>query len=234
MVLSIIIPVYNESAYIAKVIDALYQLEFPAYINSFELIIVDDASQDNSFAIIEKIALSKKEISLIPHFENKGKGAAVKTALKQVSGDLIIVQDADLELSPSDIPKMIEYLVVNKLYMVNGSRFLRNSLHTKNSFLRNFANKLFSLFASVLLSKKITDLTCGYKLFNRYLLENVQLEEDRFGIEAELLIKAIKLDKERVREYPVYYEPREINDGKKIRAVDSFDILWTIIKYSLL
>jgi glycosyltransferase involved in cell wall biosynthesis len=234
MILSIIIPVYNESAYIAKVIDTLYQLKFPPLINNFELIIVDDASQDRSFAIVEKIASKKEEISLISHFENRGKGAAIKTALKQVKGDLIIVQDADLELSPYDIPKMIEYLLENKLNMVNGSRFLDNFMHASNSFLRNSANKLFSLFASVLLNKKITDLTCGYKLFTYSLLKNISLKEERFGIEAELLIKAIKFDKEKVGEFPVYYKPRELSEGKKIRAIDSFGILWTIIKYAIL
>jgi glycosyltransferase involved in cell wall biosynthesis len=233
MKLSIIIPVFNESDYIAEVIDTLYRLKYPDAIKSFELLIVDDASHDRSFKIIEDIAKSKKEIKLVGHAKNRGKGASVKTALEHADGDLFIVQDADLELSPSDIPKLIDFLLENDLNMVNGSRFLHNFQHNQNSFLRNFANKIFSVFASVLTGKRITDLTCGYKLFTKQLSENISLNENRFGIEAELLIKAIKFDKQKVMEMAVQYVPREISGGKKIRAIDSFGILWTIIKYSL-
>ncbi len=234
MILSIIIPVYNESAYIKKVIDILYQINFPSYINNFELIIVDDASIDKSFKIVEKIAQQKKEIKLIGHLKNTGKGSAVKTALKTSQGDLIIVQDADLELSPYDIPLMIDYLMENKLEMVNGSRFKHKFKHKDNSNLRNIANRVFSIIASIVVRKKITDLTCGYKLFTKNLKEAIgELEENKFGIEAELLIKAIKYNKFNVAEYPVSYSPREIDEGKKIRAMDGFSILRTIFKYGL-
>ncbi len=234
MILSIIIPVYNESAYIKKVIDILYKIKFPSYINNFELIIVDDASIDKSFKIVEKIAQQKKEIKLIGHLKNTGKGSAVKTALKTTQGDLIIVQDADLELSPYDIPLMIDYLVENKLEMVNGSRFKHKFKHKDNSELRNIANCFFSITTSIIVRKKITDLTCGYKLFTKNLKEAIgELEENRFGIEAELLIKAVKYNKLKVEEYPVSYSPREINEGKKIRAIDGFSILRTIFKYGL-
>ncbi|MCF6242624.1 MAG: glycosyltransferase family 2 protein [Bacteroidales bacterium] len=234
MVLSIIIPVYNESAYIKNVIDLLYKIKFPSCIDNFELIIVDDASIDKSFKIVEQIAQQKKEIKLIGHLKNTGKGSAVKTALKAVQGDLIIVQDADLELSPYDIPLMINYLVKNKLEMVNGSRFKHKFRLKENSNLRNIANMFFSTLTSIIIGKKITDLTCGYKLFTKNLKEAIgELKENEFGIEAELLIKAVKYNKLKVAEYPVSYSPREIEEGKKIRAIDGFSILRTIFKYGL-
>lgn len=234
MILTIIIPVYNESSYIQEVIDTLYQMDLPLCINAFELIIIDDASTDKSFNIIEKIAQQKKEIRLISHLKNKGKGSAVQTALKNAHGDLFIVQDADLELSPFDIPLMIDFLVKNKLEMVNGSRFKHEFRHKENSSLRNIANRFFTIIASIIIRKKITDLTCGYKLFTKNLKEAIgELEENTFGIEAELLIKAVKYNKSKVDEYPVSYSPREINEGKKIRAIDGFSILRTIFKYGL-
>jgi len=232
MILSIIIPVYNESDFIAEVIETIFQLKFPVVILQIELIVVDDASKDNSLKIAQSIAENRNEIKVLSHEKNRGKGAAVQTGLEKSKGDIFIVQDADLELSPIEIPKMVNLLINNGLEMVNGSRFLKDFLHDDNSFLRNFANKLFSTFASVIVRYKITDLTCGYKLFTRNFLNHIELKEKRFGIESELLIKAIKFNKRKVVEFPVSYAPREISSGKKIRFTDGFRILWTIIKYS--
>jgi len=232
MILSIIIPVYNEANFIGEVIEKIFKLEFPEIIQQIELIVVDDASHDNSLKIVQQIAKNRHEIKVYSHEMNKGKGAAVQTGLGESKGDIFIVQDADLELSPEEIPKMIDVLISKELEMLNGSRFLNDFLHTENTFLRNFANKLFSTFASVIVGSKITDLTCGYKLFTRNFLEHIELKEKRFGIESELLIKAIKFNKQKVTEFPVRYSPREISSGKKIRFTDGFRILWTIIKYS--
>lgn len=233
MILSIIIPIYNEADFIGQVIETLYGLSFPANISQIEIIVVDDASHDNSLKIVQSIAENRKEITIIRHEINKGKGAAVQTGLKNAKGDIFIVQDADLELTPDEIPKMIDILVSKELEMVNGSRFLNVFLHAENSFLRNFANKLFSVFASIMTRTKITDLTCGYKLFTRNFLKHIKIKEQGFGIESELLIKAIKFNKLKVMEMPVRYSPREISSGKKIRFTDGFRILWTIVKYSL-
>jgi len=233
MTLSIIIPVYNEADFIGQDIETIYRISFPDIISQIEIIIVDDASHDDSLKIVQSIAEKRKEITIIKHEFNRGKGSAVQTGLENARGDMFIVQDADLELSPDEIPRMIDILVSKELEMVNGSRFIDDFLHAENTFLRNFANKLFSVFASVLSSTKITDLTCGYKLFTRNLLQHINLKEKGFGIESELLIKAIKFNKLKVMEVPVKYSPREISSGKKIRFSDGFRILWTIVKYSL-
>ena len=231
MILSIIIPVYNEADFIAEVLETIFKLKFPSFIERIEIIVVDDASHDSSLKIVNDFAKDKNKIIVMSHSTNLGKGAAVKTGLKQATGDLFIVQDSDLELSPQEIPEMIDLLIKEKLEMVNGSRFLNDFLHDDNTFLRNFANKLFSTIASIISRKKITDLTCGYKLFTRNFLNSIELKENRFGIESELLMKAIKFNKQKVMEFPVKYSPREISSGKKIRFTDGFRILWTIIKY---
>ena len=232
MILSIIIPVYNEAPYIEQVINAVSELDFSEKISQSEIIVVDDASNDNSYEIAKTVSENINNIKVLKHKNNKGKGAAVQTALKNATGNLFIIQDADLELSPKEIPQMVNLLIKNDLELVNGSRFLNDFLHTDNSLLRNFANKMFSFFASVLNRTKITDLTCGYKLFTQNLLTNITLQEKGFGIESELLIKALKFNKKKVKEFSVKYTPREISSGKKIRSTDSFRILWTIIKYS--
>lgn len=234
MILSIIIPVYNEADFIGEVINRIFQLKFPEIIDKIELIVVDDASHDHSLKIVQLFAKKHNQIKIFSHKSNKGKGAAVQTALKNSIGDFFIVQDADLELSPNEIPGMINFLTENKLEVVNGSRFLNDFLHGDNTFLRNFANKIFSTFASIIVRSKITDLTCGYKLFTRNFLDHIKLKEKRFGIESEILIKAIKFNKEKVMEIPVKYSPREISSGKKIRFTDGFRIVWTVIKYGIL
>ncbi len=232
MILSIVIPVYNEADFIGEVLETIFSLKFPLIIEHIEIIVVDDASHDSSLKIVNDFAENKNKIIVMSHSINLGKGAAVKTGLEKASGDIFIVQDSDLELSPHEIPKMINLLVKENLEMVNGSRFLNDFLHDDNTFLRNFANKLFSTIASIISRKKITDLTCGYKLFTRNFLNNITLKENRFGIESELLMKAVKFNKQKVKEFPVKYSPREISSGKKIRFTDGFRILWTIVKYS--
>lgn len=229
--LSIIIPVYNEEKYIGKIVEKILMLDFSELFNFLEVIIVDDGSTDNSYIEILKFSEIKAQVKTIRLTQNVGKGAAVKAGLQQASGDCFIVQDADLELLPNDILEMAKVLIANDLVMVNGSRFL-NNVNTKNKTgMRNFANGIFSLFTSILNAKKITDLTCGYKLFTKELYEKIALKENRFGIEAELLTKALIFDKKRVIEFPVHYFPREISGGKKIRFTDGFRIIWVCIKY---
>ncbi|OQY04837.1 MAG: hypothetical protein B6I20_02385 [Bacteroidetes bacterium 4572_117] len=233
MIISIIIPVYNEADFIGQVIETIYRLKFSDKISQIEIIVVDDASDDNSSEIAKSIAENRQEIKIVGHEINRGKGAAVQSGLKIANGDIFIVQDADLELSPDEIPKMVDVLLSKNLVMLNGSRFIKDFLHADNSFLRNFANKLFSVFASIITRTKITDLTCGYKLFTLNFLQKIKLKENGFGIESELLIKAIKFNKLKVMEFPVKYSPREISSGKKIRITDGFRILWTILKYGM-
>lgn len=206
-------------------------VDYLAVFKAVELIAVDDGSTDNSFRIISELSKEISVFTFVKLDHNKGKGAAMKAGFDIASGDLMIVQDADLELLPEDIIPMANLLLKENLSLVNGSRFYANKNHTGNKKIRNFANSFFSLFASVLNFTKITDLTCGYKLFTKEFYQSIELKEKRFGVEAELLTKALKFNKKRVKEYPVHYYPREISGGKKIRYTDGIRVMWSCLKY---
>jgi glycosyltransferase involved in cell wall biosynthesis len=231
--LSIIIPVFNEETLVCKVIDSLLSVIYPSPISSFEIIIVDDCSTDNTHSALENFILNKPNVSLLKHSENKGKGAAVRTGIYHSTGEIIIIQDADLELIPEDIPLMISTMFGLNIEFVNGSRYMPGIIRPLYSYKRYYFNKLFTKIASILINVRLTDLACGYKLFTRNIYNQISLKENRFGFEAELLIKVARLKKTLIAEVPVHYFPRNIGDGKKIRNIDGIKIFGVILKYGL-
>jgi glycosyltransferase involved in cell wall biosynthesis len=234
MNLSIIIPLYNEEQLILELLDQLVLVNYPSFIKSTEIIIVDDCSTDSSHKNVEQyISQHSRNIKLLRHDINKGKGAAVRTGISKSSGDIILIQDADLELSPSDIPVMILAMHELKISFVNGSRYLPGVLRTQASFKRYFANKLFTILTSFFIDIHLTDMACGYKLFTRELFDKLKLKENRFGFEAELIIKSGRIKRNWITEVPVKYSPRNQGEGKKLRTMDGFRILKTVIKYGL-
>ena len=232
MKLSIIIPVFNEKKSIIDVIKKVHQIKYNHELTDIELVLVDDCSTDGTSELLEK---NKKELNyiFISLNQNKGKGFAVREGIKHSSGELITIQDADLELIPEDIPTMVSTMLDLKVDFINGSRYMTGIIRPLYSYRRYFFNKMFTKFASILINVRLTDLACGYKLFTRSLFEQIKLEENRFGFEAELLIKVARIKKTLIAEVPVHYFPREIKDGKKIRNIDGVKILWTILKYGL-
>jgi glycosyltransferase involved in cell wall biosynthesis len=232
MKLSIIIPVFNEKKSIIDVIKKVHQIKYNHELTDIELVVVDDCSTDGTSELLEK---NKKELNYIFISQNqkKGKGFAVREGIKHSSGELITIQDADLELIPEDIPTMVSTMLDLKVDFINGSRYMTGIIRPLYSYRRYFFNKMFTKFASILINVRLTDLACGYKLFTRSLFEQIKLEENRFGFEAELLIKVARIKKTLIAEVPVHYFPREIKDGKKIRNIDGVKILWTILKYGL-
>ena len=162
-----------------------------------------------------------------------GKGAAVKTGVASSLGDYILIQDADLELSPDDIPSLL--IAANNLQIpfVNGSRYLPGVIRTQAGFKRYFANKIFTLITSVLVDVHLTDVACGYKLIKRDFYNQLNLIENRFGFEAELIIKCARIRKNWIAEVPVNYSPRNLGGGKKLNNFDGLKILKTILKYGL-
>ena len=232
MKLSIIIPVLNEKKSIIDVIKKVHQIKYNHELTDIELVVVDDCSTDGTSELLEK---NKKELNyiFISLNQNKGKGFAVREGIKHSSGELITIQDADLELIPEDIPTMVSTMLDLKVDFINGSRYMTGIIRPLYSYRRYFFNKMFTKFASILINVRLTDLACGYKLFTRSLFEQIKLEENRFGFEAELLIKVARIKKTLIAEVPVHYFPREIKDGKKIRNIDGVKILWTILKYGL-
>lgn len=233
MHLSIIIPLYNEESLVLEVLKRLESVELPRQIERFEVVIVDDASTDGSFKAVSGFAAGKDHIKVFRHEKNKGKGAAVKTGVFYSKGDHVLIQDADLELDPNDIPRLVDAMLLLKVPFINGSRYMPGVLRTQAGFKRYFANKLFTLVTSILIDVHLTDMACGYKLISRELFDRLDLREDRFGFEAELIIKCGRLRRNWIAEVPVHYSPRNLGEGKKLRSTDGLRIIGTIIKYGL-
>lgn len=231
MKLSIIIPVYNEERQITEVIRRVLAARFPENITSREIIVVDDCSTDNSSDLVHDLIVQHGDIRLIQLKRNSGKGASVKKGIEESSGEIIIIQDADLELVPEDIFPMIETMQKLSIEFVNGSRYMPGIIRPLYSYRRYFFNKLFTRLTSFLINTQLTDLACGYKLFTRNIYDQIKLRENRFGFEAELLIKVIRLKKTLIAEVPVHYFPRNAGDGKKIKNIDGLRIFWVILKY---
>lgn len=233
MKLSIIIPLFNEQDLVLEVIKNLITLNYPAFVEDYEIIIVDDCSTDNSYINVLEFIKDKDNISLLKHEINKGKGAAVRTGIASASGDIFLIQDADLELSPKDIPRMLEAMHELKVEFINGSRYAYGLSRPLSSYKRYLANRFFTFLTSVLIDVKLTDMACGYKLIHKNLYNKIQLKENRFGFEAELILKALRIKRNNIAEVPVQYFPRNEGEGKKLRNFDAFRILKTIIKYGL-
>ncbi len=236
MKLSIIIPLYNEQDLILKVLDELQSVNYPSFLEGYEIIVVDDCSKDLSYERVnEYIAASQNRqfIKLFRHAENSGKGAAVRTGAGKASGDVLLIQDSDLELTPRDIPSMLIAKKELDVPFINGSRYMPVVIRPQSSFKRYFFNKLFTLIASIFIDVHITDVACGYKLFDKSLFEKLNLKENRFGFEAELILKCGRFQRNWIAEVPVRYFPRNLGEGKKLRNIDGLRIFKTLMKYGL-
>lgn len=232
--LDVIIPIFNEMDLIEKSLQRLLKVKFPECISNVNICLVDDCSEDQSFNIVQTFIDKNKlqNIKIYKHEKNKGKGAAVRYGISKTSGDIIIIQDADLELIPDDIPAMINALTSLDVHFVNGSRYLPGISRPLSSYKRYLANRFMTWLTSLLINVKLTDIACGYKLFYRELYNELDIKENRFGFEAEIIIKAIRYRKNNITEVPVNYFPRNKGEGKKIRSIDGLKILFTILKYS--
>ncbi len=233
MVLSIIIPAFNEEKSIENVITEVYAVKYPTYIDSIEVLVVNDCSTDGTLGELERIKNQYPELIVISNDLNMGKGASVRRGYSAATGDVLFVQDADLELSPSDIPRMLEAMKELNVEFVNGSRYMPGVLRPLASYRRYLINRLFTFFVSVLIDVKLTDMACGHKLIHRNLLNQISLKENRFGFEAELILKALRIKRNNIVELPIKYIPRTVKEGKKLRTIDGFKILITIFKYGV-
>lgn len=233
MFLSIIIPAFNEDLNIKNTVKSLIDVEMPSFVEKLEIVIVDDCSTDNTWFMIQELQYTYPKIEAI-HLEiNSGKGAAVRAGFAKATGDVFAVQDADSELTPTDFPALLNAMNALNVEFVNGSRYLPGIIRPISSYKRYLANRMFTFFTSLLIDVKFTDMACGYKIIHRSLYEKLVLHENRFGFEAELIIKAIRQKRNNVAEVPVNYFPRNNGEGKKLKNSDGFRILWTVIKYGL-
>ena len=235
MKLSIIIPLYNEENTILQILEKFKPIQFPAIIEEKEIIIVDDCSKDNSCKLVEdNINNFSIKIKIFKHDKNQGKGASVHTGIRNASGDVFFIQDADLEYDPRDILKMIEAMEDLKIEFINGSRYIGGVYRTMSSYKRYLGNKFFTFLVSLMIDVKITDVACCYKLFTKELYNKLHLKEKGFAFESEFTIKALRIKKNNIAEIPVKYFPRGEDEGKKLNNKDAFKILWAIFKYGLL
>lgn len=224
MLLSVIMPVYNERDTIEKIIEQV--LSEPT---EKELIVVDDCSKDGTRDILQKIHLPRVRIFF--HEKNQGKGAAIRTAIAKITGDIAIIQDADLEYNPQEYSRMIKPIVEDKADVVYGSRF-RGPEQRVLFFWHFIANKFLTLLSNMLTNLNLTDMETCYKAFRSSILKQITIESNRFGVEPELTAKVAKMSC-RVYEVPISYYGRDYNEGKKITWKDGFSAVWCIIKYNL-
>lgn len=229
--LSIIIPAFNEEQTIGAVLKRVCAVPLPFEISK-ELIVVDDRSTDATLSCIKGFisANPEQEIRVIQHDVNKGKGASIQTAISQVTGDLVIFQDADLECDPKDYVVLIEELVESKCNVVYGNRFSKqNSVHKWS--MHYLVNRLLSRMSNLKTGLKLTDMECCYKLMESSLLKKLELKEQRFGIEPEITAKLSRLPEIKIIEAPISYSRRNYSSGKKIGWKDGVRALYCILKY---
>jgi glycosyltransferase involved in cell wall biosynthesis len=226
MKLSVVIPVYNERDTIRE----LYETVKAVPVDK-EIILVDDFSIDGTRDIIQGMADDTTRVVL--HERNRGKGAALRTGFSHATGDIVLIQDADLEYDPSQYPKLIKPILDGKADVVYGSRFLTGDYRRVLFFWHSCGNKFLTLLSNMFTNLNLTDMETCYKVFRREVLQKINIEENRFGFEPEITAKVAKLDV-RIYEIGISYAGRTYKEGKKIGWKDGFSALRCILKYNLL
>jgi glycosyltransferase involved in cell wall biosynthesis len=221
--LSVIVPVFNERNTVAEIVRRMRAVELPV---EREIIVVDDGSDDGTRQVLSQLADSTVRVVLHP--QNRGKGAAIRTALEHVTGDLVLIQDADLEYEPDDWPRLLAPVLKGRAVVVYGSRFTgerRNML-----LLHWLGNRFLSLVTNVLYNTTLSDMETCYKLFDSRVILGITLKAERFEFEPEVTAKVLRR-RIRIYEVPISYSGRELDEGKKITWRDGFIALWSLVKY---
>ena len=223
MNLSVVIPVYNEVENIGEILKRVQSTNLAS-----EIIIVDDGSQDGTRDTLKRLD-GEEGVRVILHERNQGKGAAVITGLRAAQGDILLIQDADLEYDPRDYPVLLQPIEEGKADVVYGSRFL-GAPHRVTMFWHLMANRLLTLMTNILYNTILTDMETGYKVFRREVIEKMKIRSKRFDFEPEFTAKILKRHY-RIFEVPISFNPRDYSQGKKIKLKDAFEAVWTLLIY---
>jgi glycosyltransferase involved in cell wall biosynthesis len=224
--LTAVMPVYNEAATVVEVVKVVLA-QRPVQ----QLVIVDDCSQDGSWDQLQPIARIEPRIKLIRHEVNKGKGAALRTGLAHATSEIVIIQDADLEYDPAEYCRLIAPILSGKADVVYGSRFCGNDAHRVLYYWHSVGNNFLTMCSNMATDLNLSDMETCYKAFRRELIQQIRIEENRFGFEPEITAKVAKA-KVRIYEVGISYTGRTYAEGKKIGWRDGFHALWCIWKYN--
>jgi glycosyltransferase involved in cell wall biosynthesis len=227
MRLSVIIPCYNENNTIRQVVEAVKAAPYP----DKEIIIIDDCSVDGTRERL-KTEIAPLVDKILYHVANQGKGAALRTGIQAATGDIIVIQDADLEYVPNEYPLIVEPIVQNQADVVFGSRFMGGRSHRVLYFWHSVGNAILTLTSNMFTNLNLTDMETGYKAFRREIIHGIAIEENRFGFEPEITAKIAKL-RCRVYEVGISYHGRTFDEGKKVNWKDGVRALYCIFKYNI-
>ena len=231
--LSVIVPCYNEEGTVGEILERILAASLPGAIE-LEVIVVNDRSTDDSDTAIREFLADNPgaPVYYIQHKANQGKGAAIQTALARVTGDYVLIQDADLEYNPAEYEKLIAPVLEGNADIVYGSRFMGGQPHRILFFWHTLGNKLLTFISNILTNMNLSDAHTCYKLIRTQILLAIPLDERRFAFDAELNAKIARLKDVRIYEVGVSYYGRTFSEGKKIRLRDAFRTLWCLIKYT--
>ena len=225
--LSVVIPVYNEAATIAEIVAMVRSVDVGL---EKEILLVDDCSRDGTREVLEKMGQEQSDLKVLLHEVNQGKGAALRTGFAAATGDVVLIQDADLEYDPREYPRLLAPILDGHADVVFGSRFLGGGAHRVVFYWHYLGNRLLTTLSNMTTNLNLTDMEVCYKVFKREVIQSIPLKENRFGFEVEITAKVARR-KLKIYEVPISYYGRDYSEGKKIGWKDGFSALRCIVKY---